>query len=63
MKIFEVYTDTKLYYCTRSESKAYESALKAPKYPVWITEVELDTLPAKERVWDKLMDFRKEHGL
>ena len=61
MKIFEVVEDTDTVYATRSESLAYERAVRCKKQPVWIVEMLLDTDPHKEIVWDKLRNFRQEY--
>jgi len=61
MKIFEVVEDTDTVYATRSESLAYERAVRCKKQPVWIVEMLLDTDPHVETVWDHLREFRKEY--
>lgn len=61
MKIFEVFEDTDTVYVTRSESLAYNRAVRCNKQPVWIVEMLVDSDPHKEVVWDNLRDFRREY--
>ena len=63
MKIFEGYSDCDLIYATRSESLAYQKGLRASQGPVWVVEIELDTVPVREKVYDTLRDFGKEYGV
>lgn len=63
MKIFELYCDCDLVYATRSESLVYRAGLKSDKCPKWIVEIELDTMPVRERVYNTLVEFRKEYNL
>lgn len=61
MKIFEVVEDTDTVYATRSESLAYERALRCKKQPVWIVEMLLDTEPPVETIWDSISFFRENY--
>lgn len=61
-KIFEVIHNCSPVIVTRSESKAYTILSKYQgEQESYIVEVELDSFPVKEKIWDNLDEFEKEY--